>query len=114
LQSVEKLRGEESVSNVIDFLERFGRDAELRHASDEAVDEALRQAGIDPAVRLAIIGKDQGELVRLLGADTNVCCLVNAPDEEEEEEEDDDEEEEEEEEEENSLKSLDRATERVA
>lgn len=101
------------MSNVINFLERFGADAELRHASDEAVNEALRAAGVDPAVRLAIVGKDQGELERLLGADTNVCCMVNVPDEEEEEEEDGDEEEEEEEEETNLL-SFERAAERVA
>jgi hypothetical protein len=100
------------VSNVINFLERFGADADLRHASDEAVNEALRAAGIDPAVRLAIVGKDQGELERLLGADTNVCCMINAPDEEEEEEEDDGEEEEEEKE--KALLSSRRLVERVA
>src|ERR1700722_3136768 len=79
--------GEQFVSNVINFLERFGADADLRRASDEAVNEALRAAGVDPAVRLAIVGKDQGELERLLGADTNVCCMVNAPDDEEEDDE---------------------------
>lgn len=77
------------MSNVIDFLERFGRDAELRHASDEAVAEALKEAGIDPAVRGAIVSKDQGELERLLGSDTNVCCLIHSPDDDEEKEEDD-------------------------
>jgi hypothetical protein len=77
------------VSNVIDFLERFGRDAELRHASAEDMEAALRQVGIEPAVRLAIVSKDQGALERLLGADTNVCCMINKPDDEEEEEEDD-------------------------
>jgi hypothetical protein len=126
---------------VIDFLERFGRDAELRHASDEDVETALKQAGIEPAVRLAIVSKDQGALERLLGADTNVCCLVNKPDEEEEEEDDDvdedededededdefedddeddededeDEDEDDEEEEEKNLKSLNRVVDRVA
>jgi hypothetical protein len=87
------------VSNVIDFLERFGRDAELRHASDEDVEAALKQAGIEPALQIAIVGKDQSALERLLGADTNVCCLVNKPDDEEEEEEDDVEEEDEDEDE---------------
>jgi len=129
------------VSNVIDFLERFGRDAELRHASDEAVEAALTQAGIEPALRLAIVGKDQGALERLLGADTNVCCLVNKPDEEEEEDDDveedededdededdefeddededdedeDEDEDEDDEEEEENMKSLNRVLERVA
>jgi hypothetical protein len=92
-----KLRGEASVSNVIDFLERFGRDAELRYASDEDVEAALRQAGIDPSVRLAIVGKDKDALERLLGADTNVCCMINKPDDEEEEEEDDEDDEDEDE-----------------
>jgi hypothetical protein len=84
------------VSNVIDFLERFGRDAELRYASAEDVEAALQQSGIEPAVRLAIVGKDQDALERLLGADTNVCCMINKPDDEEEEEEDDEEEDEDE------------------
>ena len=128
------------MSNVIDFLERFGRDAELRHASDEDVEAALKQAGIEPAVRLAIVGKDQRALEQLLGADTNVCCLIDKPDEEEEdddveedededdeddededdefedddEEDDEDEEEDEDDEEEKNVKSLNRVLERVA
>ena len=81
--------------NVIDFLERFGQDAGLRYATGDVVAEALQQAGIDPAVRLAIVSKDQAALERLLGADTNVCCMINKPDDEEEEEEEDDEDEDE-------------------
>jgi hypothetical protein len=102
------------VSNVIDFLERFGQDAELRYASDADVEAALREAGLDPAVRTAIVDKDQGALERLLGADTNVCCLINKPDEEEEEEGEEEEEEEEEDEEEKDLASVAPAAERVA
>ena len=71
------------MSNVIDFLERFGGDAQLRHASEDEVDVALKLAGIEPGLRAAIVGKDQSELERLLGANTNVCCMVNAPEEEE-------------------------------
>jgi hypothetical protein len=84
------------VLNVIDFLERFGQDAGLRYATGDVVAEALQQAGIDPAVRLAIVSKDQDALERLLGADTNVCCMINKPDDEEEEEEDDEDEDEDE------------------
>ena len=80
--------------NVIDFLERFGQDAGLRYATGDVVAEALQQAGIDPAVRVAIVAKDQAALERLLGADTNVCCMINKPDDEEEEEEDDEDEDE--------------------
>jgi hypothetical protein len=87
------------VSNIIDFLERLGGDAGLRHASDDAVEAALKLAGIDQAVRSAIVSKDQSALEALLGADTNVCCMINKPDDEEEEEEDDDEDEDEDEDE---------------
>jgi hypothetical protein len=86
------------VLNVIDFLERFGEDAELRHASREALEEALRSAGIDPALRAAILGKDQRTLEALLGADANVCCTVHQDDEEEETEKDDEDEDEDEDE----------------
>lgn len=74
------------MSNVIDFLERFGQDADLRHATDEAVAEALRNAGIEPALQAAVLDKDQRALEALLGTDTNVCCMVYKEDEEEEEE----------------------------
>jgi len=88
------------VLNLIDFLERCGQDAELRHASAEVMEEALRGIGIEPTLRTAILNKDQRALEALLGADTNVCCMVHREDEEEEEEpedEDDDEHEDEEE-----------------
>jgi hypothetical protein len=79
------------VSNVIDFLERFGGDAQLRYAADDEVESALKLAGIDQAVRAAIVSKDQRALEALLGADTNVCCLVEKPEDEEEDEVEDDE-----------------------
>ncbi len=80
--------------SVIDFLERFGQDAELRYATTEVVDEALRDAGVATAVRTAILDKDQHALEALLGADTNVCCMVHKEDEEEEEEEEEEDDEE--------------------
>ena len=81
------------MSNVIDFLERLGQDAGLRHATDEAVSEALRGAGMEPALQAAILGKDQRALEALLGADTNVCCMIYKEDEEEEETEEEEEDE---------------------
>ena len=75
------------MSNVIDFLERYGQDADLRHATDEAVADALRNAGIEPALEAAVLDKDQRALEALLGADTNVCCMIFKEDEEEETEE---------------------------
>jgi hypothetical protein len=85
------------VSNVIDFLERFGQDADLRHAPSDALAEALKSAGIDPELRAAILANDQRTLEALLGADTNVCCMTHKEDEEEEPEEEEDEDEDEDE-----------------
>jgi hypothetical protein len=84
------------MSNVIDFLEHMGRDAQWRHATGEAMQAALIQAGIEPSVRAAILGEDRGLLESLVGANPNICCMVNHPQEEEEEPREDEEEEEEE------------------
>ena len=83
------------MSNVIEFLERLGQDAELRTATNEQIDDALRSAGIAPALRAAILNCDQRRLEALLGADSNVCCMIYKEDEEEEEEKEGEEEEEE-------------------
>jgi len=101
------------VSNVIDFLERFGYDADLRYAPGDELEAALQVAGIDPAVRAAIVNNDQRALEALLGADANVCCMINKPDDEEEDEEEE-EEEEEGDEEEDSIESPRRIVRRVA
>jgi len=71
------------MSNVIDFLERLGKDAHLRRASDPELEQALIRAQIDPAVREAILLRDQRRLESLLGANANVCCVVYAPMQEE-------------------------------
>jgi hypothetical protein len=83
------------VSNVIDFLERLGQDAQLCDATGEEIEAALLNAGIEPRLRAAILKGDQAALEALLGADTNVCCVIYKEDEEEEEKEDEEEEEEE-------------------
>lgn len=87
------------MSNVIDFLERLGQDADLAGASGEMLEEALRESGIDPALRVALLGKDQRTLEALLGVQSNVCCLIWKEDEEPKEGEEEEEEEPEEEEE---------------
>ena len=94
------------MSNVIDFLERFGQDADLHRASDEALAEALRNAGIEPAVQAAVLDGDQRTLEALLGANTNVCCMVYKEDEEEEETEEEDDEDDEHEPDEDKPKSV--------
>ena len=79
------------MSNVIDFLEQMGRDAQLRSATGLEVEAALIQAGIEPGVRAAILGGDRLLLESLVGANHNICCMINVPEEEEESEEEDDE-----------------------
>ncbi len=71
------------MSNAIEFLERLGRDAHLRHASAELLGTASSNAAIDPALLTAIVDKDLQTLQSLLGADTDVCCLIYAPEDDE-------------------------------
>jgi hypothetical protein len=89
------------VSNVIDFLERLGQDADLCRASGEMLEEALRESGIDPALRAALLANNPRALEALLGAQSNTCCLVWKEDEEPKKEEEEEEEEPEKEEGEN-------------
>jgi hypothetical protein len=63
------------MSNVIDFLERMGQDAQLRHASKSEVELALADAEIDPELHAAILAGDQAQMEVLLGH-VNVCCMV--------------------------------------
>ena len=83
--------------DVIEFLDRLGRNPHLRHAAPAELERAIAAAGIDPELRSALLAGDPLRLVELLGAQPNVCCLVVKPDpaepeeeEEEEDEEDDD------------------------
>jgi hypothetical protein len=71
------------MSDIIDFLENVGRDARLRHAQGAALQSALAAAGIGDAVRIAITDGDPLRLQTLLGANPNVCCLVEEPKREE-------------------------------
>ena len=74
------------MSNVIDFLERMGQDAQLRQASQREIELALADAQIDPEIQVAILAKDQSVLERLLGH-VNVCCMLAPAKEDEKEEE---------------------------
>jgi hypothetical protein len=73
--------------DVIDFLERMGRDAQLRHASQEEVESALSSSGVAPLVQTALLAKNQEQLETLLGQVP--LCAVFMPGQEEEEEEED-------------------------
>ncbi len=75
------------MSNVIEFLDAMGRNAQLRHAGAADLALALEQAQLDPALRAAILSGDQSRLEALLGARTNVVCgFAPAQDDEDQQE----------------------------
>lgn len=78
------------MSNVIDFLERMGQDAQMRHASLNDVARVLDAAQIDPELQAAILAKDQLLIESMLGGSKVYCVLM--PGKQDEEEEDDTEE----------------------
>jgi hypothetical protein len=84
------------MSNVIEFLEWMGRDASWRTGQEGDIELAVANAELSPAAKAALLTRDSHALEELLGAGSNLCCLVHNPDddEDEEEEEGDDEEEE--------------------
>lgn len=70
------------MSNVIQFLERLGRDAPIGDGSAEAYANAVGRLDIDSDLREALLRKDRDALNRLLGARHNVMLvLVPAEDE---------------------------------
>src|SRR5690606_5363495 len=73
---------ENIVSNVVDLLERIGQSARLQALSGEQLAQELARAGIEPAVQAAIVQQRSRELEQLIGASSNVCCLVHAPQDE--------------------------------
>jgi hypothetical protein len=74
------------MSDVIDFLEKMGQDAQLRHGSQDEVELALASAEIAPELQAAIIARDQAHLETLLGQAP--LCAVYLPGTEEEEQDD--------------------------
>lgn len=84
------------MSSVIEFLERLGADAQLRHASQEDVVRAVEESQVDAAVGAAIIAKSTAELYALLKQQP-MFHVMNNPGREDEEEEEEGEEEGEEE-----------------
>lgn len=77
----------------IEFLEQLGRNARLRHAPAAELERALATTEIDPELRSALLADDTLRLGKLLGAQPNICCLIEKPDQEEDEEEEEEEEE---------------------
>jgi hypothetical protein len=83
------VRGQ-AMSNIIDFLERMGRDAQLRHASQNEVELALASEQVDLELQAAILAKNPSQLGVLLGQ--GVFCCMQEPGKEDEDEDDDTEE----------------------
>ena len=81
----DNLTKESDVSNVIDFLERIGKDATLRDAAAVDLERVLSTAVLEPAARAALLTGDRRELEATLGLNGNVCCLVHAPDDDDDE-----------------------------
>jgi hypothetical protein len=82
------------MSSIIDFLERLGADAQLRHASQEELALVVADSQLDAAVGAAIIAKSTAELYALLDMRPMFHIQNNPGREEEEEEEEGDEEQE--------------------
>jgi hypothetical protein len=78
--------------NVLEFLDRVGRDSRLRYASSVELTAAMNPE-IDPELKAALSARDTAALERLLGARTNVVCgMAPAEDDAPEKDKDDDEE----------------------
>ena len=75
------------MTDAIDFLEQLGRNARLRHAPATELERVLAASGFEPSLRSALLADDAMRLGELLGAQPNICCLVEKPDQEDEEEE---------------------------
>lgn len=65
------------MSDIIDFMERMGGDAQLSQASVEELGASLSATDMAPELRSAILAKDAQRLGMLLG--TAPECLLLAP-----------------------------------
>jgi hypothetical protein len=79
------------MTDAIDFLEQLGRNARLRHAPTAELERVLAASGFEPSLRSALLADDAVRLGELLGAQPNICCLVEKPDQEDDEEEEEEE-----------------------
>ena len=62
------------MSNTISFLERVGRDAALRHATNAQLAAMMRQERIAPSAQEAILHRDRSVLDALLDAPVEIHC----------------------------------------
>jgi hypothetical protein len=69
------LLGESAMSNIIDFLEAVGQNANLRYASPEKMQHLLADSQVDDELQGAVLAGDQQRLSELLRA-KNTCCML--------------------------------------
>ena len=74
------------MSDVIDFLERMGADAQLRHGTQDELELALTSSEVDQEVRSAILAKDKIRLDALLGQGGLFGMMIPAKEDEDESE----------------------------
>jgi hypothetical protein len=67
------------MTDIIDFLERMGRDAGLRDTTSAELAAALAEAQVAPSLRKAVLAGDRRTLELILGAHPNVCCTTHYP-----------------------------------
>jgi hypothetical protein len=84
-----------AMSSVIEFLERLGADALLRHATQEEIAVALETSQVEAEIGAAIIARSTSDLYALLDQQQPMFHVQNNPGREEEEEEEEGEDDEE-------------------
>ena len=67
------------MADVIEFLERMGQDAHLRHAPEAVLEQAMLDNRLSPRARAALTRGDRAEIEAVIGAESNVCCVIYAP-----------------------------------
>jgi RimJ/RimL family protein N-acetyltransferase len=68
--------GGKSMSSIIEFLENMGRDAGLRHASAERLQQAMQEQRIAPHLRAVLLAADAQGIESLIGTRERVYCAT--------------------------------------
>lgn len=63
------------MSSVVDFLERMGQSAQLRHAAHGDVRAELERAQVEPQVGAAILAQDPVQLRASMGLAEPLYCV---------------------------------------
>jgi len=64
------------MSNLIQFLETMGSNADLRHAAKPTLYKALNAANVDQDAQWALLRGDRNRLEALLGARNEMVCSI--------------------------------------